>query len=180
MISRLLLAGFHLLALGIGLGAVWARGRALTLRLDPAGLRSVFLTDNFWGLAAALWLRTGLWRLLAGLEKDTAYYFHNHVFLGKMALFVTILALEIRPMITLIGWRRRVTRGEQPDITAAPTACPHRLCAGRDCHPDGLPRRGYGPRVRCFLAVQLAGSGDSLQRLNPSRVVAGGLVPVWS
>jgi len=120
MITRLLLAGFHLLALGIGLGAVWARGRALTSRRDPVGLRAVFLADNFWGVAAGLWVGTGLWRLLAGLEKDTAYYFHNHLFLGKMALFAILLALEIRPMITLIGWRRQVARGEQPDTRAAP------------------------------------------------------------
>lgn len=118
--TRWLLAGFHLIALGIGLGAVWARGRALTSRLDPMGLRSVFLADNFWAAAAGLWLATGLWRLLAGVEKDTTYYFHNHMFLGKMALFAIILALEIRPMITLIGWRRRVARGEQPEIRAAP------------------------------------------------------------
>jgi putative membrane protein len=120
MITRLLVAGLHLLGLGIGLGAVWARGRALTSRLDATGLRSVFLADNFWGLAAGLWLGTGLWRLLAGLEKDTGYYFHNHMFLGKMALFAIILALEIWPMITLIGWRRRAARGEQPDTRAAP------------------------------------------------------------
>lgn len=118
--TRLLLAGLHLLGLGIGLGAVWARGRALTSRLDGAGLRSVFLADNFWGMAAALWLGTGLWRLLAGTEKATSYYFHNHVFLGKMAFFAIILALELWPMITLIGWRRRVARGEQPDTGAAP------------------------------------------------------------
>ncbi|MEO8090967.1 MAG: DUF2214 family protein [Gemmatimonadales bacterium] len=117
---RLLLAGFHLLGLGVGLGAAWARGRALRSRLDPPGLRSVFLADNFWGLAAALWLGTGLWRLLAGVEKDTAYYFHNHAFLGKIALFAIILALEVLPMITLIRWRRRVARGEQPDTSAAP------------------------------------------------------------
>jgi len=119
MMTRLLLAGLHLLGLGVGLGAVWARGQALKSRLDPVGLRSVFLADNFWGLAAALWLGTGLWRLLAGLEKDTTYYFHNHVFLGKMALFAIILALEVKPMITLIGWRRQVARGEQPDTSGA-------------------------------------------------------------
>jgi putative membrane protein len=118
--TRVLLAGLHLLGLGIGLGAVWARGRALTSRLDGAGLRSVFLADNLWALAAALWLGTGLWRLLAGLEKDTSYYLQNHVFLGKMALFVVLLALEVRPIITLIGWRRRVAKGEQPDTRAAP------------------------------------------------------------
>jgi len=82
MTTRWLLAGFHLLALGIGLGAVWVRGRALSARLDAVGLRAVFLADNFWGGAAGLWIGTGLWRLLAGLEKDTAYYFHNHLFLG--------------------------------------------------------------------------------------------------
>jgi putative membrane protein len=120
MMTRWLLAGFHLLALGIGLGAVWARGRALSSLLDPTGLRAVFLADNFWGAAAGLWLATGLWRLLAGVEKDTTYYFHNHMFLGKMALFAIILALEIWPMVTLIGWRRRVVRGEQPDTRAAP------------------------------------------------------------
>lgn len=120
MITRLLLAGLHLLGLGIGLGAVWARGRALTSRLDGEGLRSVFLADSFWGLAAALWVGTGLWRLLSGLEKDTAYYLHNHVFLGKMAFFAVILALEAWPMVTLIRWRRQVARGEQPDTGAAP------------------------------------------------------------
>jgi putative membrane protein len=120
MTTRWLLAGFHLLAFGIGLGAVWARGRALSARLDAVGLRAVFLGDNFWGAAAGLWIGTGLWRLLAGLEKDTAYYFHNHLFLGKMAFFAIILALEIWPMITLIGWRRQLARGEQPDTSAAP------------------------------------------------------------
>jgi putative membrane protein len=120
MTTRWLLAGFHLLALGIGLGAVWARGRALSTRLDPERLRAVFLADNFWGGAAGLWLGTGLWRLLAGLEKDTAYYLHNHLFLGKMALFAIIVALEIWPMVTLIGWRRQVARGAQPDTSAAP------------------------------------------------------------
>lgn len=117
---RLLLAGLHLLGLGVGLGAVWARGRALSSGPDGAGLRAVFLADNFWGLAAGLWLGTGLWRLLAGMEKDTSYYLHNHVFLGKMAFFAIVLALEVWPMVTLIGWRRRVARGEQPDTSAAP------------------------------------------------------------
>lgn len=118
--TRLLLAGVHLLGLGIGLGAVWARGRALGSRLDAAGLRSVFLADNFWALAAGLWLGTGLWRLLAGVEKDTTYYLHNHLFLGKLALFAVILALEVWPMVTLIAWRRRVALGTQPDTSTAP------------------------------------------------------------
>jgi putative membrane protein len=114
MTLRLVLASLHLLALGIGLGAVWVRGRSLSSRLDVAGLRTVFVADTWWGVAAFLWIGTGVWRLLAGLEKDTGYYFQNHLFLTKMALLVLILVLEVWPMITLIKWRRRVTAGEPP------------------------------------------------------------------
>ena len=120
MTTRWLLASLHLLALGIGLGAVWFRGRALRSHLDAAGLRIVFQADNFWGLAAFLWISTGLWRLLAGVEKNTEYYFQNHFFLTKMALLLIILVLEVRPMRTLIGWRRRLAAGEQPATTLAP------------------------------------------------------------
>ena len=120
MMLRWLLASFHLLGLGVGLGAVWVRGRALRGPLDARGLRRVFLADSAWGLAALLWIGTGLWRLLAGTEKSTSYYLHNHVFMTKMALLILILVLEFWPMTTLIRWRRQVGRGELPDTAAAP------------------------------------------------------------
>ncbi|HEV7366616.1 MAG TPA: DUF2214 family protein [Gemmatimonadales bacterium] len=120
MMLRWLLASFHLLALGLGLGAVWVRGRALRGPLDPAGFRRVFLADAVWGLAALLWIGTGLWRLLGGTEKPTDYYLHSHVFMTKMALLLLILVLELRPMITLIRWRTLVGRGELPDTRVAP------------------------------------------------------------
>jgi putative membrane protein len=115
---RLLLAVLHLLALGIGLGAVWARARALDsaarTALAPDRLRAAFAADNWWGIAAVLWVGTGLWRALAGTEKAPAYYAHNVVFWMKMALFVTVLLLEIWPMVTLIRWRAAIRRGETP------------------------------------------------------------------
>jgi putative membrane protein len=120
MTARWVAAALHLLALGVGLGAVWARGRALRSSLDAGTLRQVFFADTLWGLAAVLWISTGLWRLLAGLEKGTGYYLQNHLFLTKMALLAVVLLLEIRPMITLIRWRRTVSRGEAPDTRAAP------------------------------------------------------------
>jgi hypothetical protein len=49
---RWLLAAAHLLALGIGLGAVWARSRALRGSLDPAGLRRVLGADAWWSAGA--------------------------------------------------------------------------------------------------------------------------------
>lgn len=116
---RWTLASLHLLALGIGLGAVWARSRALSGPLDRAGLRHVFAADSWWGVAAALWLATGLWRLLAGTEKATGYYLHNHLFWTKMMLFILILLLEIAPMLGLIAWRRQLARGVEPDTSRA-------------------------------------------------------------
>jgi putative membrane protein len=107
---RIALAWLHLVALGIGLWAVLARGEALKAaagelpRTDALG--RAFKADTQWGIAAALWLATGLWRYLGSTEKATNYYNSNHIFLTKMALFVVILVLEVRPMMTLIRWRR--------------------------------------------------------------------------
>jgi putative membrane protein len=119
MTTRLLLATVHLIALGIGLGAVWARARALRGRLDPDGLRRVFHADSWWAVAAVLWIGTGLWRAFGGVEKGTGYYLHNHAFLAKMGMLGVILALEVWPMITLVRWRLRLQRGEIPDTGAA-------------------------------------------------------------
>jgi len=95
------------------------RGRALQSVLDRDGLRRVFLADGLWGAAAALWIGTGVWRLLAGLEKPTGYYLANHVFLTKMGLLLVILALEISPMLTLVRWRRLVRLGQPLDTSSA-------------------------------------------------------------
>lgn len=116
---RLVFASLHLLALGIGLGAVWARGSALRGSLDAPGVRRVLVADTWWGVAALLWVGTGLVRLLAGVEKSTAYYLHNHLFWLKMALLGVILALEIAPMVALIRWRATLTRGGVPETSRA-------------------------------------------------------------
>lgn len=88
---------------------MWSRARALRDSLrdaaDPRALRRAYIGDAWWGVAAALWLITGLWRLLGGTEKSPSYYSGNHVFLLKMALFVSVIALEIWPMMTLMKWR---------------------------------------------------------------------------
>ena len=116
---RWLLAAAHLLALGIGLGAVWARSRALRGSLDPAGLRRVLGADAWWTIAAVLWIGTGLWRLFGSTEKPTAYYMHNHVFWTKMALLGLILVLEVWPAVTLVRWRRLAANGQPVDTGPA-------------------------------------------------------------
>jgi len=112
---RITLAAIHLIALGLGLGAVIARGTALRESPSNAALRRAFRSDTTWGIAAALWIVTGLWRLLAGIEKPMGYYLANPVFHAKIGLFILVLVLEFWPMITLIRWRRTFSAGESAE-----------------------------------------------------------------
>jgi putative membrane protein len=116
-----LISALHVLALGIGLGSIFARGRAL--RAVAAGEASavarVLFADNFWGAAALLWIVTGLTRAFAGLEKGRDFYLYNGLFWVKMALFALVFALEIAPMVAFIGWRRVIAKGGHPNTTSA-------------------------------------------------------------
>ena len=112
---RVVLAALHLLALAIGLQAVLQRAQWLTKPLTGDVVKRVLHADSEWGLAALLWIATGLWRYLGLIEKGSLYYEHNAFFLIKMALLAVILLLEIRPMITLIKWRIALGRGSAPE-----------------------------------------------------------------
>lgn len=117
---QIALAGFHLIALGLGLGAVLNRGSALREIPDALSLHRVFRADTIWGIAALLWIGTGVPRYLLGIEKSTAYYNGNYFFLAKMALLLLILVLEIWPMVTLIRWRAAIRRGGSAGVVAVP------------------------------------------------------------
>ena len=118
MVSAIV-SSLHLLALATGLPAVFLRGRALKGPLDADGVRRLLSADNAWGVAAVLWIVTGLLRAFGGLEKGTQFYFHSPLFWVKMALFLGILVLEVRPMVTFIRWRIQLGRGLPVDIAAA-------------------------------------------------------------
>jgi putative membrane protein len=114
-----IVSALHLLALAIGLPSVFLRGRALGGRLDRDGIRRVLVADTVWGLAALLWVATGLLRAFAGLEKGTAFYLNSNLFWVKMALFVAIVILEVRPAMTFMRWRADIRRGRTPDTASA-------------------------------------------------------------
>ena len=114
-----IVSALHVLALALGLPGVFLRGRALKSRLDREGLRRLFAADAVWGIAASLWLVTGLLRAFGGLEKGTAFYLGSWLFIAKAALFVLIVVLEIWPMVTFLRWRAAVRRGGVPDTAAA-------------------------------------------------------------
>lgn len=116
MTTNYLFAVFHLLGLAIGLAAVYARWRALRVATDQSHTAAVLHADNWYGLAALIWVGTGLMRAFGGLEKGTEHYLGNHWFLGKMAVFLFVLCLEIKPMATFVGWRTARRKNEPVDL----------------------------------------------------------------
>lgn len=119
-LSASLLASSHYLALGLGFFGVAYRGVALKEALQGLNqerAKKIFLGDNFWGVAALLWIATGLVRGFGGLEKGSDYYLNNHLFWGKMTLFAVVFALEIKPMFTFINWRRSIKEGKELQST---------------------------------------------------------------
>jgi putative membrane protein len=120
MLAHWFLAALHLLAFGLGLWAVLARGTNLRrLAVGVGEVRSVLVADNVWGLCALMLLVTGGVRAFGGYEKGTDYYLHQPLFHLKMTLFVLILLLEVAPMVTLIKWRVALARGAAIDTARA-------------------------------------------------------------
>ena len=115
-----LLATLHILTFGLGFYGIWSRADALKKLKDVSGLNEVFKADNFWGIAAMLWIATGLWRTFGGLEKGSHYYLRSKTFIAKMALFLLVFIIEIKPMVTLIRWRIRKRKNETIDFSSAP------------------------------------------------------------
>ena len=116
---RWLLAIVHLLGFAIGVGSIWVRYRTLRGAVDRSVLRRAIVADDWWALSAVLLIGTGLVRAFMGYEKGADYYLGNHLFLTKMGLLALILVLEVPSVVTVVGWRRRMARGEEPDLGRA-------------------------------------------------------------
>jgi putative membrane protein len=104
-----LLSAIHVLALALGLGAVFARGQALRRPLDDDGWRRLLAADTAWGVAALLWIATGLARVFLG-GKEPGFYWHNGLFWVKLALFGLVFMPELRTMMTFIRVRTARSR----------------------------------------------------------------------
>jgi putative membrane protein len=114
------LSAVHLLALALGLPSIFLRSRALRGKLDEAGLNRLFTADLGWGIAAGLWLVSGVLRAFTNAENGGQFYLASRFFELKMILFLTILLLEIWPMVTFIRWRIQKRKGKLPNTAAAP------------------------------------------------------------
>lgn len=121
MIVASIVSALHVLSLGIGLPAVYLRGRALrAIGGDAEATRRVLRADDVWGLAALGWLGTGLTRLFLEYEKSLDFYLYNGFFWVKMALFGAIFLLELRPMATFLRWRLHRRRNRPLDLRPVP------------------------------------------------------------
>ena len=119
MTLRWLLAFLHLLALPIGLAAVLLRARALRALTRGGDASQAIRADLWWGVAAFIWISTGLVRWLAGIEKPMPFYTHNWLFHTKLTLLLLVLVLEVRPIVVIGRWRSRLRKGEPIDTSAA-------------------------------------------------------------
>ena len=79
-----------------------SRGRALQAPLDVPALRRVFSADTWWGIAAVLWIGTGLVRAFGGYEKGAFYYLHNHLFWAKMGLLAARISFVQAVLVVLM------------------------------------------------------------------------------
>jgi len=105
-----LLSAIHVLTLALGLGGVVMRGRALARPLDEASWKRLLAADTAWGIAALLWITSGLGRVFFG-GKEPAFYWRNGFFWVKLGLFALVFALELAPMMTFIRVRAAQRRG---------------------------------------------------------------------
>ena len=116
------MASLHLLALSLGMMATVLRGSALREPFTASSLKRALRLDAIWGIAAALWIVTGLWRLFGGTEKPLAYYLANHWFMAKMGCFLLVFLLEVSPMLTLMRARFALRRGGDASAIVVPAA----------------------------------------------------------
>ena len=112
MFTDFLLASLHhifVFALFVILGAQIVLVRP---GIDAGALARVSRLDRFYGIFAVGVLVAGLMRVYWG-AKGPDYYFANHIFMAKFALFIVIGLLSIGPTLRFIAWRKALAANPQ-------------------------------------------------------------------
>ena len=101
----LVLTMTHHLAVFALVGIVAAEFALLRPGLAGARLQQLARVDRAYGLVALLVVAAGVGRVFWG-RTDASYYLANHVFWGKMGLFVIVGLLSIQPTLALLTWSK--------------------------------------------------------------------------
>ena len=80
--------------------------------------RRIQRVDLVYGVSAGLLIVVGLLRVFF-FEKGSNFYFHNHLYWTKMALFVVVGLLSIYPTIRFIKWNPALKENLSPEIPDA-------------------------------------------------------------
>jgi putative membrane protein len=120
-----LMAYLHYLAIILTGGFLVGEMALCRPDLDERQVRRLPVLDAMFFIAAIAALVTGVLRLFL-YAKGVDFYLPNPAFQAKMALYVSIAVLSIRPTLLFIRWRRRLAAtGETPP--AAEIALARRL-----------------------------------------------------
>lgn len=116
MTLEALLAYAHLLA--IFTMVVFLASEAALCRaewLNAAVVERLGKVDMVYGIAAGMVLVTGLARVFLG-SKGAAWYAHNPLLYLKLAMFLVIGLISIKPTLMFVRWRRALrASGTLPD-----------------------------------------------------------------
>jgi len=112
-----LTAFFHHLAAFTLVAALAIEFVLLRRELTLWSARSLQVVDLVLGVAATILLVVGLSRVF-WFEKSATYYFHNHAFLTKFALFIIVAILSLIPTFEFLSWRKAVKAGQVPVVAA--------------------------------------------------------------
>lgn len=104
------LAYLHYMAMFVLFAFLTAQAVMLRVPLDAHGIWLLGRTDIWYGVAALIAIATGLGRLYFG-AKGAGFYQGQWPFWTKMAVFVALGLLSIKPTIEFIRWRRALQRG---------------------------------------------------------------------
>ncbi|QWG15339.1 DUF2214 family protein [Bradyrhizobium sediminis] len=97
--------------------------------LTLASARRLLATDAVLGISAAALLVIGLLRVFF-FEKGADYYFHNHAFLAKLAIFIAVALMSIVPTREFLSWRGALRAGQAPAVSARKLALVRRILHG--------------------------------------------------
>lgn len=105
MMQDALLAYLHFIAIFVLFAFLTVEIMLLRGEVDARVALLLARCDAWYGGASVAVLVTGLLRIFAG-AKGAAFYAANWVFWLKMALFVAVALLSIKPTLTFLRWAR--------------------------------------------------------------------------
>jgi putative membrane protein len=107
MFTDWILACLHHIAVFSLAGVIAAEVALLNGAIDAAAVRRLASVDAWYGLLAGAVIAFGAARVIWG-AKGYEYYIANHVFWTKIALFLILGLLSIRPTLVFFAWKRQL------------------------------------------------------------------------